>query len=66
MAAGALFRDEDGRVLLVDPTHQPTWDLPAGRCLCRLRAGRWDGESGLDASVGEGVAQDAEHDAGPV
>ena len=31
MAACALFRDEDGRVLLVDPTYKPTWDLPGGR-----------------------------------
>ena len=30
MAAGSLFRDEDGRVLLVDPTYKPTWDLPGG------------------------------------
>jgi 8-oxo-dGTP pyrophosphatase MutT (NUDIX family) len=30
MAAGALFRDEDGRVLLVNPTYKPTWDLPGG------------------------------------
>ena len=30
MAAGVLFRDEDGRVLLVDPTYKPTWDLPGG------------------------------------
>ena len=30
MAAGALFRDKDGRVLLVDPTYKPTWDLPGG------------------------------------
>jgi 8-oxo-dGTP diphosphatase len=30
MAAGALFRDQDGRVLLVDPTYKPTWDLPGG------------------------------------
>jgi hypothetical protein len=30
IAAGALFRDEDGRVLLVDPTYKPTWDLPGG------------------------------------
>jgi NUDIX domain len=28
MAAGALFRDEGGRVLLVDPTYKPAWDLP--------------------------------------
>jgi 8-oxo-dGTP pyrophosphatase MutT (NUDIX family) len=30
MAVGALFRDEDGRVLLEDPTYKPTWDLPGG------------------------------------
>src|ERR1039457_4579474 len=30
MAAGSLFRDEDGRGLLVDPTYKPTWDLPGG------------------------------------
>jgi hypothetical protein len=30
MAAGALFRDEDGCVLLVDPTYKPTWGLPGG------------------------------------
>ena len=30
MAVGALFRDEDGRVLLVDPTYKPTRDLPGG------------------------------------
>jgi hypothetical protein len=28
MAAGASFRDDDGRVLLVDPTYKPVWDLP--------------------------------------
>jgi 8-oxo-dGTP diphosphatase len=27
---GSLFRDEDGRVLLVDPVYKPTWDLPGG------------------------------------
>ncbi len=30
MAAGALFRDEAGRVLLVDPVYKPVWDLPGG------------------------------------
>jgi hypothetical protein len=44
MAAGALFRDEDGRVLLVNPTYKPTWDLPGGRregrvAACRMSPG---------------------------
>jgi 8-oxo-dGTP diphosphatase len=30
MAAGALFRDEAGGVLLVNPVYKPTWDLPGG------------------------------------
>jgi len=30
MAAGALFRDESGRVLLVDPSYKVPWDLPGG------------------------------------
>lgn len=30
MAAGALFRDQAGRILLVDPVYRDTWDLPGG------------------------------------
>lgn len=30
MAAAALFRDDAGRVLLVDPVYRVTWDLPGG------------------------------------
>jgi 8-oxo-dGTP diphosphatase len=30
MAAGALFRDVAGGVLLVNPVYKPTWDLPGG------------------------------------
>lgn len=30
MAATAFFRDEAGRVLLVNPVYKPTWDLPGG------------------------------------
>ncbi|MEV6243737.1 NUDIX hydrolase [Lentzea sp. NPDC051838] len=29
-AAGALFFDETGRVLLVEPTYKPNWDIPGG------------------------------------
>jgi 8-oxo-dGTP diphosphatase len=30
MAAGVLFRDEQGRVLLVKPSYKPGWDIPGG------------------------------------
>lgn len=30
VAAGALFRDETGRVLLVKPNYKPGWDIPGG------------------------------------
>ena len=30
VAAGALFSDESGRVLLVKPTYKKTWDIPGG------------------------------------
>jgi 8-oxo-dGTP diphosphatase len=30
MAAGVLFRDDAGRVLLVKPTYKAGWDIPGG------------------------------------
>ena len=30
VAADVLFRDETGRILLVDPSYKPDWDLPGG------------------------------------
>jgi 8-oxo-dGTP pyrophosphatase MutT (NUDIX family) len=30
MAAGVLFRDEAGRVLLVEPSYKPNWEIPGG------------------------------------
>ena len=30
VAAGALFVDDQGRVLLVHPTYKDTWDIPGG------------------------------------
>jgi ADP-ribose pyrophosphatase YjhB (NUDIX family) len=57
MAAGSLFRDEDGRVLLVDPTYKPMWDLPGGvveeeespHAACRREVAE---ETGLDRVPG--------------
>ena len=30
MAAGVLFRDRVGRVLLVEPSYKPNWEIPGG------------------------------------
>ncbi len=30
MGSGALFRDKRGRVLLVNPTYKPVWEIPGG------------------------------------
>jgi 8-oxo-dGTP pyrophosphatase MutT (NUDIX family) len=30
MAAGVLFRDVGGRVLLVEPSYKPNWEIPGG------------------------------------
>lgn len=30
VGADVLFRDEGGRILLVDPRYKPNWDLPGG------------------------------------
>ncbi|MPZ79585.1 MAG: NUDIX domain-containing protein [Actinophytocola sp.] len=30
MASGVLFRDRAGRVLLVEPTYKPNWEIPGG------------------------------------
>jgi 8-oxo-dGTP pyrophosphatase MutT (NUDIX family) len=30
MAAGVLFRDNAGRVLLVEPSYKPNWEIPGG------------------------------------
>ncbi|MGH3409162.1 MAG: NUDIX domain-containing protein [Streptosporangiaceae bacterium] len=63
MAAGALFRDEDGRVLLVDPVYRDTWDLPGGaveaeespHAACRREVAE---ELGLDRPPGRVLAVD--------
>jgi 8-oxo-dGTP diphosphatase len=45
VAAGALFVDEQDRVMLVRPTYKPYWDLPGGYVE--------EGESPLQACVRE-------------
>ena len=30
MAAGVLFRDKAGRVLLLEPSYKPSWEIPGG------------------------------------
>ncbi len=30
MAAGVLFRDKAGRVLLLEPSYKPNWEIPGG------------------------------------
>jgi 8-oxo-dGTP diphosphatase len=63
MAAGALFRDVAGRVLLVEPTYKQTWELPGGAveeeesptAACRREVVE---ELGLDRPVGRVLAID--------
>jgi 8-oxo-dGTP diphosphatase len=63
MAAGALYRDRAGRVLLVDPVYRDTWDLPGGaveaeespQAACRREVTE---ELGLDRQVGRVLALD--------
>lgn len=57
MGSGALIRDPEGRVLLVEPTYKATWEIPGGNverdeaprtaCARELRE-----ELGLDIAVG--------------
>jgi 8-oxo-dGTP pyrophosphatase MutT (NUDIX family) len=63
MAAGALFRDEAGGVLVVDPVYKPVWDLPGGaveaeespHAACRREVRE---ELGLDRAPGRVLAVD--------
>lgn len=60
-SAGALIRDDEGRVLMVNPTYKPYWNLPGGHvdegetphaaCVREIRE-----ELGLDLPVGKLIA----------
>lgn len=45
VGADVLFRDEAGRILLVDPRYKPDWDLPGGMAEAN--------EAPLDAAIRE-------------
>jgi 8-oxo-dGTP diphosphatase len=63
MAAAALFRDTEGRVLVVNPVYKPAWDLPGGavesdespHAACRREVAE---ELGLDRPPGRVLAVD--------
>ena len=63
MAAGALYRDRAGQVLLVDPVYRDTWDVPGGvveaeespHAACRREVAE---EIGLVRPVGRVLAVD--------
>lgn len=63
MAVTAFFRDEEGRVLVVNPVYKPVWDLPGGaveadespRDACRREVAE---ELGLDRPPGRVLALD--------
>ncbi|WP_427886390.1 NUDIX domain-containing protein [Kribbella sp. GL6] len=57
VAAGVLFRSADGRVLLVEPSYKPNWEMPGG--VVEADEAPWDGavrelgeELGTDRPVG--------------
>jgi ADP-ribose pyrophosphatase YjhB (NUDIX family) len=57
MAAGVLFRSADNRVLLVEPSYKPNWEIPGGAV--EADESPWDGaarelteELGLSRPVG--------------
>jgi 8-oxo-dGTP diphosphatase len=63
MGAAALFRDEAGQLLLVDPVYRDTWGLPGGaveaeespQAACRREVAE---ELGLDRPTGRILAVD--------
>jgi 8-oxo-dGTP diphosphatase len=57
VAADVIVRDEDERILLVDPNYKPDWDLPGGMVEANeppinAAARELSEELGLDTSIG--------------
>lgn len=62
-AAGSLFRDRAGLILIVEPSYKPTWEIPGGQveagespreaCQREVRE-----ELGLDVAIGPLLAVD--------
>ncbi|CAI7977271.1 NUDIX hydrolase [Frankia sp. Hr75.2] len=70
VSADALIRDPAGRILLVDPTYKPDWDLPGG--MAEANEAPRDAlkrelreELGLEVPVGELLCVDWEPPHGP-
>lgn len=58
MSAGVLYRDDHDRVLFVEPSYKPHWDIPGGACEegeapWRTAAREVSEEVGIDEPVGE-------------
>ncbi len=54
VAADVIFRDEPGRILLVDPKYKPDWDLPGGMAEANeppLKAARREAKEELGLEV---------------
>jgi ADP-ribose pyrophosphatase YjhB (NUDIX family) len=69
MAAGCLFFDAQGRILLVKPTYKPTWEIPGGvvelnesPMACCMR--EVQEEIGLARSIGDLLVVDYNHPEG--
>lgn len=63
MAADCLIRDQEGRILVLEPTYKPTWDMPGG-CVEANESPREAArrevreETGLDIEPGDLLAVD--------
>ncbi|PZF83883.1 NUDIX domain-containing protein [Jiangella anatolica] len=69
-AGGALFRDEAGRILFLEPTYKPTLEIPGGNCEAdesplRACCREVREELGVDLPVGRALVVDWVPASGP-